>query len=87
MLVLTLARVSLSPGDLVRYLPRFDDEYRKELAFVKRILGEDKEPLPPGPDATPYWLEVKFKKDGKTKTLNAQAFVVEEVRQTVARIL
>lgn len=87
MLILMLARISVGPGDLVRYLPRFHDVYLKELAYVERILDESKNQLQEGPEATPYWLEVRFKKDGEVKILNAQAFVIEEVRQNVARIL
>jgi hypothetical protein len=87
MLVLMLARVSVGQGDLVRYAPKFHSPYRNKLAYVERILDESEHPLQEGPEATPYWLEVRFKKDNAVKTLNAQAFVLEEVRQNVARIL
>lgn len=87
MLIMMLSRVSLSPGDLVRYVPKFSDQYRSELAVVEGLLDESKNPLQAGPEASPYWLKVRFKKDGAMRTLNAQAFVIEEVRQTIARIL
>ncbi|MDE2071266.1 MAG: hypothetical protein KGI70_00840 [Patescibacteria group bacterium] len=86
MIVLMSARVSLAPGDLVRYCPKFADPYRDKLAYVEEILDESKHPLRVGPEATPYWLRVKFK-NGTVKTLNAQAFVIEEVRQNIIRIL
>ena len=87
MLILMLERLSVGQGDLVRYLPKFQSPYLNELASVERILDESKNPLQEGPEATPYWLEVLFKKDGEVKILNAQAFVIEEVRQNVIRIL
>jgi hypothetical protein len=87
MLIMMLARISVWRGDLVRYMPRFADPYRGELAVVERMLDESKNPIGAGPNAMPYWLEVRFKKDDRLATLNAQAFVVEEVRQSIARIL
>ncbi len=88
MLALMLTRVSLAKGDLVRFAPRHADPYKNELATIERILDPlDHELAPPLPEMRPYWIEVKFRKDGVVKTLNAQLFVLEEVRQNIARIL
>jgi hypothetical protein len=85
MLVLMQARIGINRNDTVRYVPKFHDPHRHELATVEDVVDKSDEPIQVGPEASPYWLKVRFMNDGQVRTLNAQAFVVEEVRQTIAR--
>ncbi len=81
--VLMLARVDLVAGDAVRYMPRFHDMHRGELAEVEAVLdASDAGLCSLSPFQTPYWLQVRFKNSGIVKTLNAQLFIIEEFRCT-----
>ena len=93
MLAMMLTRVSVGRGDLVRYAGA-----RRPMQSVRPFIGKlgrieqvynatiYPEQLEPCLDANPYWVDVRFR-NGEMSTLNLQHFLLEEVRQNVARIL